>query len=272
MEIEPFAVYAVNQRDMSLRLSCLVLPAVLCAQSPTAFDVASVKPNTSVTTSMKFPVPSGGRFTATNVTLKTLISYAWNLSGVPIYGGPSWLASDKYDVDARAANSDLSPIKYRSMLQALLAERFQVIIHRETRDLPAYVLSTEKNGPKLTPADPAACAAAHTCGTFFTGPSSLDAHKMSFAQLANTLAIVVGRPVIDNTRISGTYYFHLEFTHEGTNIPVLRDASGVPPDPVNPDAPPLANALERQLGLKLESHKEPVEVLVIDRAERPSAN
>ncbi len=270
MDTEPFAVNAVNQREMSLRFSLLLLPAVLCAQS--AFDVASVKSNTSVITSMKFPVPSGGRFTATNVTLKTLISYAWNLNGVPVYGGPSWISSDKYDVDARTANSDLSPNQYRSMLQALLADHFQVIIHRETKELPAYVLSTAKNSPKLTPADPVAHAAASTCGTFFTGPVSLDARKMSLTQLANTLAIVEGRPVVDKTGISGTWDFHLEFTHDGTTIPVLRDASGTLLDPVNPDAPPLANALEQQLGLKLESHKEPIEVLVIDRAERPSAN
>lgn len=262
------------------------------------FEVASVRPNTSGTTSMKFPLPSGGRFTVTNVNLKILVAFAYNVQGFGISGGPAWMGSDGYDVTARAEASNLDMNQYKSMLQALLRDRFKLAVHKEAKQAPVYALLPAKGGPKLPPSDPGGCVrsgpnlppprlssplarapgepAPVTCGTFFTGPSSLDARSMSMAQLANTLSIMVGRPALDKTELSGTFDIHLEFAPEGTalgNRPLNNqpepDAAG------NSDAsglPSIFTALQQTLGLRLESQTGTTDVLVIDHVERPDPN
>jgi uncharacterized protein (TIGR03435 family) len=249
------------------------------------FEVASVKLNNSATESMRFPPPSNGQFAVANVSLKVLISYAFNVQGSDITGDPAWAASDRYDVTAKAAKPNLSLDQYRLMVQALLGERFKLAAHRETRERSGFVLVTAKGGPKLleansqscvergTPHDPAKPDAV-TCGTFFTGTSSLDARKMSIAQFASTLSMVLGNPVLDKTGIAGFFDIHLEFNAEGTNLTgrgaLPRDAA---PDDARAQKPSLFTALNNQAGLRLESEKAPVTILVIDHLERmPSEN
>jgi uncharacterized protein (TIGR03435 family) len=248
------------------------------------FEVATLRRNNSPTDSMRFPPPSNGQFAVANVSLKVLISYAFNVQGSDISGDPAWVASDKYDVTAKAAKGNLSLDQYRLMVQALLTDRFKLAAHRETKERNGFVLVTAKGGPKLAEANAQSCVErgaprdpgksdAVTCGTFFTGPSSLDARKMSMAQFANTLSMVLGNPVLDKTEIAGSFDIHLEFNPEGTNL----TGRGVLPLDAAPEddraKPSLFTALQQQAGLRLESAKVPATLLVIDHVERmPSEN
>jgi len=269
-----------------LVLLCAVNVIDTPAQSTVQFEVASVKLNNSGTTTMKFPVPAEGRFRATNFPLKALISFAYGVLGSQIVGAPDWINSERFDVDARAADSNVTREEYAQMLRSLLEERFKLTVRMETRDLPAYELSVAKTGSHLRAADPQACEPAGgnrdqsgskgtgmTCGAFFTGQSSLDGRSMSTAVFSNALGIVLGRPVSDHTGLTGRYDIHLEFDPEGVNLG--NGSSGLSSDADKSDGtqPSIFTALHQQLGLKLESHKEPTEVLVVDRLERlPTAN
>lgn len=264
----------------------LLREPVAAAQSQSAarpqFEVASVKANTSGSQSMRFPVPSNGLFAVENIPLNVLISYAFGVQGTDVSGAPAWVKSERYDVTAKAAKPDVNRNDYALMLQTLLGDRFRLSAHSEERERNGYALIVDKSGPKLAVAS-APCAEPGaprdpdtvTCGTFFTGPTSLDARKMSIPQFASTLYMVLGAPVIDKTGATGVYDIHLEFNTEGTNI-TGRGARPLDttPDADNPDTgkPSIFAALQQQLGLRLESAKVPTKVLIIDRVERPTEN
>ncbi len=267
-----------------LVLLCMVTLIDAQAQSLVHFDIASIKLNTTGTKTMKFPAPAGGRFKATNFPLKALISFAYGVLGDQIYGAPDWTISERFDVEARAANTSIPREQYQQMLRSLLQERFKLDAHREIRDLPAYELLVIKTGSRLKAADPQACEPAGakrdqtgekgrdvTCGSFFTGPSSLDGRSMSMMGFCNALGIVLGRPVADRTDLSGRFDIHLEFDPEGVNLG--NGSSGLSSDVNQSDGalPSIFSALQQQLGLRLQSHKEPTEVLVVDRLERHPA-
>ncbi len=246
----------------------VTISAGLSAQD--AFEVASVKRNNSATDSMRFSPPSNGQFAVANVSLKVLISYGFNVQGSDISGDPAWVASDKYDVTAKAAKANLSLDQYRLMVQALITDRFKLAAHRETKQRNGFMLVTAKAGLKIAAADAQSCAerGATTCGTFFTGPSSLDARKMSMAQFANTLSMVLGAPVLDKTGIPGSFDIHLDFIPEGSN---LTGRGPLPLDAATGDdasKPSLFTALQQQIGLRLESEKLPATILVSDHIER----
>jgi uncharacterized protein (TIGR03435 family) len=268
-----------------LALTALILSGVApsCLRAQPTFEVASLKPNTSGVTTMKFPFPSGGRFNGTNLTLRTLISFAWGVQGFLILNAPSWLNSDRYDIAAKAATTNPTIDQYHQMLQALLAERFHLAVHRETREVPIYTIAPAKNGGKLEESRPGSCVepgapspppgepAPVVCGTFFTGPASLDVRRMRMSQIANTLSIVLARPVVDKTGFTGTYDFHIEFSPDGVGLtPGFRPGLEAAPDNTLPS---IFTVLQKQLGLRLESEKGPSEVLFIDHAERiPTTN
>ncbi len=269
-----------------LVLLCVVSLVDSQAQSLMQFEVASIRLNKSGTTSMKFPVPAGGRFSATNFPLKALIAFAYGVLGPEIYGAPDWINSERFDVEARTADSNTTREQYQQMLRALLQERFKLNAHTETRDLPAYELFVTKTGSHLKAADPKACDSAGTsrdptvgrsanvtCSAFFTGPSSLDGRSMSMAGFCNALGIVLGRPVTDRTGLAGRFDIHLEFDPEGVNLGNGSSGLSSGGDKSDGSQPSIFSALQRQLGLRLQSHKEPTEVLVIDRLERlPTEN
>lgn len=119
------------------------------ASEPPAFDVSSVKRDDSAAESMKFPAPSNGRFAVANVSLKVLIAYAFNVQGADISGDPGWVASDRYDVTAKAAETNLTVDQYRIRVEALLRDRFKLAVHRETKDRNGFMLVAAKGGPKL---------------------------------------------------------------------------------------------------------------------------
>jgi uncharacterized protein (TIGR03435 family) len=270
-------------------------------QARRQFEVASVKPNKSGDNRVTINAQPGGRFTASNVTLKMLIRNAYQLQDFQIVGGPDWLNSDRFDIVAKAEASDLGdpfraeqqgqPSRGQLMLQALLAERFKLQAHDENRELPIFALvlahGDGKLGPKaqtssvdcealrgrgrgapgpLPPGERPACGIRMAPGNMSVGGSSM-------SQFASTLGNFVGRIVVDRTGLAGAYDFDLTWTPEqianrppGAPDPIIN---GVP---IDPNGPSIFTAVQEQLGLKLDSQKGPVSVLVIDRAEHPVEN
>ena len=263
------------------------------AQAPAdaAFEVASVKPNKSGDGRVMLGLQPGGRFNATNVPLRLLLRQAFNVQEFQIVGGPDWLGSDRFDVVAKAPEGEFTADRMRPMLRSLLAERFQLAVHNETREMPVYVLAKAradgKLGPNMTPAA-VDCAAVMRgrraggpppapsqpgqkveCG-FMIGPGRMNAGGMPMTNLAQSLSPLVGRIVLDKTELTGDYDFELTYSPEGlAGLPPLLN--GAPP-PVDPNAPTIFTALQEQLGLKLDSRQGPVDVIVIDRVEQPVAD
>jgi uncharacterized protein (TIGR03435 family) len=235
----------------------IVMAALALAQSEkrAEFEVASIKPTGTKDGSLTFSYPAGGRFSCRNLNVRFLLRIAYDVQDYQIVGGPGWIASEGFDIEARPAAGDGSRDQVREMLRALLADRFQLALHRETRQLPIYALVVGKSGPKLPVAD----SSASSDGSQKMG--QLTTRKMSMASLASLLTFDLKRPVRDETRLAGEFAFTLDWT------PGLGESdSGVG------SKPSLFAAVQEQLGLKLESKKGPVGVLVIDRVERPSGN
>ena len=299
----------------SLTLFACGAAIALQAQSPATFEVASVKesnpkPGGPLAAIPMFMPPVGGRFTATNVPLRLLIRLAYGVQDFQVVGGPDWQTTKKFDIDARAENTAASMTDVAPMLKSLLAERFALKTHTESRELPIYALVVAGKDGKLGPAlklsssdcsqaqaeaqkladalargGPAAAAALlprpgekRTCTIMPAGSSLADfglrADGQPIAILVQLLTQATGRLVQDKTGLTGLYDFELKFDPEvllrmassqaGINIPLPN----LPPS----DSPSMMTALQEQLGLRLDSQRAPVDVLVIDSAELPSAN
>jgi uncharacterized protein (TIGR03435 family) len=256
------------------------------------FEVASIKRNTGDAQKMMVLAPRflpGGSFEAFNVTLRSLIRLAYGLQDFQMVGGPKWIDTDRFDMQARgpqgAAESD-APRR----LQALLAERFALKAHRETRNHPIYALvlarADRSLGPRLrrSQIDPKkieeqdARMLRESPATFTPLECGLAAGRRlgdcgtTMAVLASRFPMYVGRMVVDRTGLTGAYAYDLRF---GDNpIPGAGPGGGFPfpTQPANPDAPSLFTALEEQLGLKLVPQTGRVEVLVIDHVQQPKPN
>jgi uncharacterized protein (TIGR03435 family) len=237
------------------------LAAVGFAQTP-AFDAASIKPARTDSAGRSLTHDPGGRLTTSNATLKMLIMLAYRVMPHQIAGGPGWVASDGFDMDAKAARPDPSGAHFRAMLQNLLAERFQLRVHQETRELPVYLLVVAKNGPKMA----AAKGDEAEPGARVEGPGQLTGVGATMAGLATALSRPLQQTVIDRTGLSGAYNFKLRFAPDAGAVKPGGDAAGTGDDP------DLVTALQQQLGLSLKTGKGPVDVLVIDHAERPTPN
>jgi uncharacterized protein (TIGR03435 family) len=279
-------------------LAAFVIPTLVfdpsvgaqAAPDPT-FEVASVRPNKTGDGRVMLGLQPGGRFTATNVPLRLLIRQAYEIQEFQIVGGPNWLGSDRFDVVAKAPEGDFSADLMRPMLRSLLAERFMLTAHTETREMPVYALvkarSDGKLGEKLTPAA-VDCAAQRgrrgggpppappqpgqriDCGMMI-GFGRMNAGGMAMAELARSLSQQVGRVVIDKTGLTGSYDFEITYAPENLGGGPPPQLNGATPQ-IDPNAPTLFTALQEQLGLKLDSERGPVEVLVIDRVEQPAAD
>jgi uncharacterized protein (TIGR03435 family) len=225
-----------------------ILTSASFAQTPAApaFEVASIKPTASEPGSSSGVTSKTGRIEARNVTLKRCMRGAYGIPEAQIFGGPKWVDEERYDIDAKAPGP-AGDHAMMAMLQQLLAERFQLVVHRETRPLSGYALVVGKKGITAKPSESA-------------GPSnssanrhSIEGEACSMGCLATKLAEVLHAPVTDSTGVEGRFDFKLEWTPDEMQTAVLP-------------------ALEEQLGLKLEGRKIPTEVLVIDRAEKATAN
>jgi uncharacterized protein (TIGR03435 family) len=243
------------------------------------FEVVSVKPNTEGGPGMTIRPSPGGRLQVEDITVRQLIRIAYGILDSQISGGPDWTGSDHFDVSAKAENN-VAFDEMRPMLQSLLADRFGLAVQRNTKELPVYALVVAKGGIKFPQSRPGICVTPRSdtplpdgnppvfCGAIQMRRGRLDASGISVTQLVKVLTDFgnLGRTVVDKTGLAGTYDIHLEFAPEETIAPVE------PAPTVDPAIPSIFSALQQQLGLRLESSKGPVEVLVIDSVERPSAN
>ena len=247
---------------------------LLHAQGPAAFEVASVKPNKSGARGWSLAPPSGGRLNARNVTLRDLIVEAYRIQEFQLAGGPGWLGSERYDVSAKA-DGNASKRQIHDMLQTLLVDRFQLKFHRETRELPIYALSVAKSGIRMRQADAGECPSPpvpnQPCGGFrIWMRSHISGNRVSMEQIADALSQMMGRTVVDKTGLHGNFDMKLEWTPDESQVRGLEKPDAPLP---NQEGPSIFTALQEQLGLKMESQKGPVEVLVIDHAERiPAEN
>jgi bla regulator protein blaR1 len=253
------------------------------------FDVASVKPNKSGDQRVMIQMPPTGRYTATNIALRMMLRQAYDVQDFQIVGGPNWLASDRFDIVAKPPDGMTGPEQIRPMLRALLADRFKLVAHNETREMPIYSLvvarADGKLGPKLSaakvdcearfsgarrggpPPDFPTAGQPMECG-FMMGPGNMNVGGMPMLELARSLSPMVGRIVIDKTGLKGRYDFQMTYAPEGRGFG--GGPAGADAPPVDPNTPSLFTALQEQLGLKLESERGPVDVVVIDRIDQPT--
>jgi uncharacterized protein (TIGR03435 family) len=273
------------------------------AQSPVdrpRFEVASVKPCKvgDVSYSGGGQRKGGGPSISSPGTLSTACSTVEELirgayiqyatgrdpSSPRVLGGPDWLRSDRYIIDAKPEESQSQGMMMGPMLQTLLEDRFKLKVHRESREVPVYALTVAKNGPRLSPFQKGSCTPvefgtvprprpADACRVM-VGRGTLTAQGSTVSALSKLLFLVMDRPVLDKTGISGLFDFHLEFVSD-EHTPYL-DPKGDPAFPADTPAddpgPSIFAVLQKQYGLKLEPTKGPRDFLVIDHAERPSEN
>jgi len=232
-------------------------------QAP-AFEVASVKVSQAPPGDSSYDT-TPGRIHIVNRTLKSCIQIAYHVKEAQVSGGPKWLDSDRYDINAKAPGP-AGDREIEAMLQSLLAERFQLALHRETKVTSGYALVVAKSGLRIQPVE--------TDGPHRTSThrGQMTAERISLPRLATNLSNLAGAIVNDETQISGVFSFTLSWTPE--ERPRVPAAGGDAPPPVveAPSGPTLFAALQEQLGLKLEPRKVPLEMLVIDRAEKPDEN
>jgi uncharacterized protein (TIGR03435 family) len=270
-------------RSFTGRLLLMVnasLSLTLFAQtSAPAFEVTTVKLNKSGGSGSGSNM-NNGRFTATNILLKNLMQYqAYGIPEPRILGGPKWLDSVRFDIEAKTDSSVTEQLKTLSheqrrlqtqgMFQQLLADRFKLAIHWETRDLPVYALVVAKNGPSLhVTKEPDGAS-----GTS-TGTGQFTAKGVTLAEVARALtqelSRELGRVVIDKTGIVGRYDVALKWTPETGTASMNGGTEAAAPSPDS--GPSIFTAIQEQLGLKLESARGPVQVLIIDHVEMPSEN
>jgi uncharacterized protein (TIGR03435 family) len=241
----------------------LCLPVFAATQQP-AFEVASIKPSNYQGGPLRVTAHiSADGIEFSNVTPRMCIQRAYAVKPYQLRG-PEWIGTERYTIVAKAAGA-VPEDRILLMLQTLLSERFKLVIRHESKEMPVYALVVGKNGPKLK-------EAAGEGATEIGGDGRETVfERVSMAQLAGVVGRSLDRPVIDATGLKGLYSFRLTWATEDRRRPdsvAAGTAEASEPD----DAPSIFTALQERLGLRLEPSKAPVDVLVIDRIERPSAN
>jgi uncharacterized protein (TIGR03435 family) len=271
------------------------------ADSRPAFAVATIKKNTTGDAARGMRLQPGGRIVVTNQPLRQLIVFAYSLQPQQLAGGPSWIDTDRFDVTAQA-EGNISPTPpggppgpAQLMMQRLLAERFGLVVHTESRELPVYTLTIARRdgqlGPRIKPAA-TDCLALMTnapggvpvqsprlpdgrpaCGVTRDGGGRVMAGGTSMTMLAmSMLTGPAGRLVVDRTGLTGGYDFDFEYAPEPAPGAAPGPPSASDPATAVTDRPGLFTALEEQLGLKLQPARAPIDVLVIDRVTPPTDN
>ena len=257
----------------------IAFAGVLTAQAP-AFEVASVKPNTSAEQGGSFGGRPGGQIVVRNNTLRNIIRNTYRVQNFQIVGGPDWINTERFDIMAKAPDGTTQEQLLR-MMQDLLADRFKLAVRRESRDVPIYALTYARPdraaGPRLRvssvdcdamlaamqrggPPPAAPAGEMPPCGTR-VGPGRLMASAVSLEDLARNLSGFAGRMTVDGTGAKEKFDIQLEWQPE--QLP-----PGAPAPPA--DAASLFTALQEQLGLKLEPRTGPADVLIIEAVERPT--
>ncbi len=260
-------------RSIAAAAFIIAFAYAILAQAPSVsptFEVSTIKPADPDAQGMFFRFVGARRFVADNHTLKECIGYAYNLTPALIPGGPPWIEVDRYDIVGETPGETRpAPGQTVLMFQALLADRFKLKFHREPREMTVYNLVVGKNGPKIKESTAGPDAPIGLLIGRSPRGAVLPAHNTTMAAFTSLLQrAVLDRPVIDKTGLTSRYDFDLEWALEGT-----RQGRGAPP-PAGSDVDNIPNIFTtiQQLGLKLESSKGLVDVLIIDRVEKPDAN
>lgn len=251
-----------------------------------AFEVASIKPSAPDGTRSAIAMPPGGRVEIGNRTLKAMIEDAWHIQPYQIAGGPAWLDSAHYDISARAAAQPGEVLKREDvlrMLQTLLVDRFHLVVRREVRQLPIYELVRARKGgrlgPKLVeskkgscvqpdPVNPFAVDTMKLCGNFALGPGELVLVSGPISTLTPLLSRLLGRTVIDKTGLTKNYDIDIEWTPDESLAMQLPPGAPRP----EPGGPTIFQVFRDQLGLAFQGQKGPIEIFVIESAEKPAGN
>jgi uncharacterized protein (TIGR03435 family) len=262
----------------TLKIIAVALAIVLCvstllvhAQSARpAFEVASIKP---AQTRGFMNISPSGQVSVSGMTVKGLLTFAYKLRDDQVLGGPAWIATEVWAIQAKAPDGrDMQDAEViRQMLQSLLQDRFQLKVHNESRDFSVYLLSVGKNGPKVSPyqeqsAPPRSPPGPPLRGLLRRNGDDIAATGVRMSSLASFLGQFIGRPVLDQTGLEGEYDFKLHW------LPAPPTQVGGP-DAVagDPAGPSIFTAIQ-DIGLKLDAVKAPMEVLVIDSVSKPSEN
>lgn len=270
----------MHRLGLLLALTVASGPALAVRQATSTFEVASIKPQTDLDQPRGASSPD--RFIDPDATLRGLIEYGYELTATQIVGGPEWVASRRFAVDAKAAGTP-SRAEMRFLVRALLAQRFSLKAHNETRDLPVYVLERVRPngplGPALRATPTSECAAplaalgkpnqpgdAPPCGVIRASPVRIIARGVAMSQFARNLRDLGGmtgvdRIVIDRTGLEGGHSFEVNYRP----VETAQLDGGT-------DNPNVFDAVREQLGLKLTPTRAPVTVLVIDSATLPTAD
>jgi uncharacterized protein (TIGR03435 family) len=276
----------VKNIAVALAVGVLANTLVVSGVQRLAFDVVSIKrtdPN-DTRPGADFGAQPGGRLIARNNAALNFITNSYDIPAYLVVGGPEWMRTDRYDMQAKA-DGEPPRAQLMQMLQTLLAERFQLRVRRETRDMPAYVLTVARGGSKLTPAKDGGCferdpskpipppapgaTASRLCGNnnlnSRVNPPNMTwtAVRIDMSRVAGSLATYFRRPVVDRTGLTGFFDVQID-------LPPLQPATS--PDGGPESGPSPFTVLQEQLGLRVEEGRGPVEVLVVDRIERPTEN
>lgn len=245
-------------------------PRLMAADAKPVFEVATIKPSNPDTPGQAINVGRGGgnSFTTLNTPVSELIKFAFGLHAKQVTGGPSWMETDKFDILAKPDTPGIPNVpQLKTMVQKLLAERFGLTFHREKRELSAYVMTVDKAGVKMTKSQR---SGANLPGFGGRGPGSVGVFNATMPEFADFLqARVLERPVVDQTGLTDRYDFTLEWKPDpgqlGPNPPASLPAN-------LEERPDLMSAMRQQLGIKIESGKADVEVLVVDKLTKPTEN
>jgi bla regulator protein blaR1 len=278
----------IKSITMRARITPFLLLATAAFAQPAhvSIEVASIRPSDS-TSCKDYPIidDHNDRYDLKCVKPKFLIQVAYNVRDFQVLRGPDWLSSAQYDIAAKTESSpvvsrdrekDVAELsdserrirgeRLRAMLQSLLAERFQLKVHTETKELPALILKVAKGGPKLKAEPPSEIS-----GGLRLGSGSLAGTQTDIPFLAQTLSQILARPVVDQTGLAGKYDFELQWTPDQSS-PNGPLGEPLPSASTDPNHPNIFTALQEQLGLKLDSSKTRVDVISVDQIQRPSPN
>jgi uncharacterized protein (TIGR03435 family) len=286
--VNPLISSKVNVRQWALcAVAGWMMLGVACgwsetpdAAKPPAFDVISVKPDKSGVPNVSIRMTPDG-FIATNITAHMLLMEGFGLNADQLSGEPAWASSAAFDVEAKVSGADVDAMKKisfdqrRSMFQQVLTDRFQLKVHHDSQQLPVYTLMLAKGGSKLKQTVTDAKGPGGLSGgpgRIMIGRGSIKGEGMTVEFLISILSRQLHRTVVDKTGLTGNYDFELKWTPD-EGIGGDAGAHGGPAgDDPSASGPTLFTALQEQLGLKLESGKGPVDVVVIDHIEKPAEN
>ncbi len=287
----------MNQLDMRRKfaagLAGTMLVGLICAASTRAqsassapapsFEVASIRVNHSASGGTHVS-SSESRLRVSNATVKNLILSAYDIQPSQLSGGPGWINTTRFDINAKVEDSLVEKFKTMKpeegreqrmlLLQSLLAERFNLKVTHSTKELPIYVLVIAKSGIKFQESKTDQQGSSMNSHSQGAGPVQLESKGVTMASLAQNLSRQVDRTVLDRTGLAGRYDFTLQYSRDENQGVIFKatDSGSGPASPPPPDSsvPTIFTALQEQLGLKLEATKGPVEMLVIDHIDMPT--